>query len=115
MKSGVLQGSVLAPIMFFVYVNYMKEGVSSYISLFADNVKLLRKLRNQKDCEDLQNDINKIYERSKTWEMKFNAIKCHVLEMRKSAMRPSWTYKFKKKIILIEKEEKALGMTHLGC
>ena len=44
-KSGVPQGSVLAPIMFLVYVNDMTEGVSSYISLFADDVKLLRKIK----------------------------------------------------------------------
>ena len=38
-KSGVPQGSVLAPIMFLAYVNDMTEGVSSYISLFADDAK----------------------------------------------------------------------------
>ena len=66
-KSGVPQGSVLAPIMFLVvYVNDMTEGVSIYISLFADDAKLLRKIRNHKDCEELQNDINKIYEWSNT-------------------------------------------------
>ena len=61
----------------------MTEEVSNYISLFADDAKLLRKIRNHKDCEELQNDINKIYEWSKTWEMEFNAKKCHVLEMGK--------------------------------
>ena len=48
-----------------VNVNDMTEEVSSYISLFADNAKLPRKIRNHKDCEELQNDINKIYEWSK--------------------------------------------------
>ena len=57
-KTGVPQGSVLAPIMFLIYVNDMTEGVSSYISLFADDVRLLIKIRNHKDCEELQNDIN---------------------------------------------------------
>ena len=89
-KSGVPQGSVLAPIMFLVYVNDMTEGVSSYINLFA---KLLRKIRNCKDCKDLQNYINNIYEWKKTWEMEFNARKCHVLKMGRSAMRPSRMYK----------------------
>ena len=82
-KSGVPQGSVLISIMLLVYVNDMTEGVSSYISLSADNAKLLRKIGNHKDCEELQNDINKIYEWSKTREMEFNAKKCHVLEMGK--------------------------------
>ena len=53
----------------------MTEGVSSYISLFADDAKLLRKIGNHKDCEELQNDINKIYEWNNTWEMEFNAKK----------------------------------------
>ena len=82
-KSGVPQGSVLAPIMFLIHVNDMIEGVSSYISLFADDAKLLRKIRNHKDCEELHNYINKIYEWSKTWEMEFNAKKSYVLEIKK--------------------------------
>ena len=40
-KSGVPQGSVLAPIIFLVYVNDMTKQVNSYISLFADDAKLL--------------------------------------------------------------------------
>ena len=46
--------------MFLVYLNDMTEGESSYISLFADDSKLLRKIGNHKDCEELQNGINKI-------------------------------------------------------
>ena len=56
-------------IMFLIYVNDMAEGVNSYISLFADDAQLLRKIRNYKDCEELQNDINKIYEWRKTWKI----------------------------------------------
>ena len=42
--------------------------------MFADDQKLLRKITNYKDCEELQNDINKIHEWIKMWEMEFNAI-----------------------------------------
>ena len=42
--------------------------------------------------------------------MEFNAKKCHVLEIEKSAMRPSWTYKLGENIISVAKEEKGLGV-----
>ena len=90
-KNGVPQRSVLAPIMFLVYVNDMTEGKNSYISLFADNGKLLRKIGYHKDCEELQNYINKTYEWSTTWEMKFNAKKMPCIGNGKNAMKPSWT------------------------
>ena len=44
--------------MFVVYVNDITEGVSSYISLFIDDAKLLSKISNHNDSEELQNDID---------------------------------------------------------
>ena len=77
--SGVPQGSVLALLMFLIYVNDLPEGLSSYINLFADDVKLLRKVNSQEDYKKLQ-DLNKIQEWSERWEMDFNASKFHVME-----------------------------------
>ena len=108
--SGVPQGSVLAPIMFLIYVNDMTEGVSSYMSLFADDAKLLRKISNQEDCKELQKDLDRIHDWSKTWEMEFNTRKCHLLEMGKSEARPMYTYKMGDAIISRESEEKDLGV-----
>ncbi len=48
--SGVPQGSVLAPIMFAVYINDMTECVNSYMSLFVDDAKLLKKVESAEDC-----------------------------------------------------------------
>ena len=48
---GVLQGSVLGPILSFVYINDLEEGVTGKILKFADDPKLFRKT---KEIEDKQ-------------------------------------------------------------
>ena len=58
--SGVPQGSVLAPVMFVVFINDMVENVTSYVSLFADDAKLLRRVKDDDDCEKLQSDLDKV-------------------------------------------------------
>ena len=39
------------------------------MSLFADDLKLLRKIASKEDCEHLQKDPDKIHRWSKLWEM----------------------------------------------
>ena len=70
--SGVPQGSVLGPIMFLIYVNDMTVGISSYMNMFADDAKIMRRVKNIEDCNKLREDIDKIYEWSKNWQMEFN-------------------------------------------
>ena len=43
--SGVPQGSVLATILFLVYINDLEEGVTCNILTFADYTKLFRKTK----------------------------------------------------------------------
>ena len=108
--SGVPQGSVLAPIMFLIYINDMPKEIKSYMSLFADDAKLLRKIEKTKDCESLQEDLNKILEWSIKWEMEFNVNKCHVMEMGISEKRPTWKYKMGEEELKKVHEEKDLGV-----
>ncbi len=60
--SGVPQESVLAPIMFVIYMNDMTEGVTSYMNMFADDAKLLRRVTNEEDCVALNQDLDGISE-----------------------------------------------------
>ena len=43
--SGVPHGSVLGPILFFIYINDLEEGVTCNILKFADDNNLFRKVK----------------------------------------------------------------------
>ena len=90
--SGVPQGSVLAPIMFLIYVNDLGEDISnnSYINMFADDAKIQRKIVNENSCKELQEDISKIKAWSKKWKMEFNVDKCHVVRFGVSSKAPTY-------------------------
>ena len=47
--------------------------------LFADDTKLLQKLISTTSHNELQDDINRLIEWSKKWELKFNTSKCKVM------------------------------------
>jgi len=56
--AGVLQGTVLGPILFLIYANDISRKITSKTKLFADDMKVYRIHRNTKeDVEELQNDL----------------------------------------------------------
>ena len=77
--SGVPKGSVLGPILCFVYINDLEEGVAGSILKFADDTKRFRKTREIGDKQNLQDDIDKLVKLSEKWQMLFNFGKCKCL------------------------------------
>ena len=78
-SSGVPQGTVLGPLLFLAYINDMPEGIQSTVKLFADDSLLYRKISSKRDCIKLQQDLDRLQEWEKKWQMAFNAEKCEVL------------------------------------
>ena len=78
---GVPQGTVLGPLLFLAYINDMPECVKSDIKLFADDSLLYRRIRNDADCHQLQEDLDKLQEWEQRWQMGFNADKCEVIRI----------------------------------
>ena len=58
--SGLLQGSVLGPILLLVYNDDLEEGVTGNILKFADDTKLFRKTKEIGDKQKLQDDMDKL-------------------------------------------------------
>jgi retron-type reverse transcriptase len=58
--SRIPQGSVLGPILFIIYINDMPEMVESSTYLFADDTKIFREIREEKDEKMLQADLDNL-------------------------------------------------------
>ena len=76
MTSGVPQGSCIAPLLFFAYVNDIDEYLNfSHILKYADNIKIYKSVNpvDQKSSRiDLQSDLNCRDNWANNWQLPFN-------------------------------------------
>ena len=107
--SGVPQGSVLGPILFLVYINDLEEGVTGKILKFADDTKLIRKVKEIGDKQNLQDDIDKLVKWSDKWQMLFNFGKCKCLHT--GSKNTGMNYEMGGTILSKTVKEKDLGVT----
>ncbi|KAL5255423.1 hypothetical protein ACHWQZ_G010850 [Mnemiopsis leidyi] len=82
-SSGVPQGSVLGPLLFLIFINDIPFGIEGYISLFADDVKMVCSTL---DKVSVQEDLNKLDDWQKRWLLRFNTKdnKCKILHIGKA-------------------------------
>ena len=74
--SGVLQGSVLGPLLFQLFINDLPNGIDPLVKLYADDVLIMRSITTSDDHQILPNDLIKPAHWSSTWQMPFNLAKC---------------------------------------
>ena len=75
-SSGVPQGTVLGPLLFKIFINDLKEGIMSNMTLFADDVLLYRVSKGPLDEICLKTDLAKLQHWSRSWNLPFNVAKC---------------------------------------
>jgi len=78
---GVMQDSVLGPVLFVIFINDVSCGiVQAQIKLLADDVNLYSSV-NAFNCGDLQQSLDLLSSWAKTWQLNINRGKCSVLSI----------------------------------
>jgi len=71
----------MGPLLFLLYVNDIPNIIKSNIKMFADDTKLWRMIVEESDSCDLQDDLKRLQEWNKKWQLKFNVDKCTVMHV----------------------------------
>ena len=80
--SGVLQGSILGPFLFLIYINDLSSSMKySKTFLFAEDTKCLRPIRSPQDHILLQSDLDVLSLWSTNWKLMFNKTKCSIMSI----------------------------------
>jgi len=83
LSSGVVQGSCIGPLLFLIFINDLTDMFDSDITpkLYADDLKLYSTIYSSADSTQLQQNLIKLVEWSKTWQLDISVNKCFVLHV----------------------------------
>ena len=110
-SSGVPQETVLGPLLFLTYINDMPECVRSEIKLFADDSLLYRRMQNNADRCQPQEDLDKLQGWEQKWQVAFNAEKCKVIRITNKKRPLCSDYFIHNQKLALRTEAKYLGVT----
>ena len=103
--SGVIQGSVIGPLLFIIFVNDLPNCIYSLCKLFADDLKLIVSPSN---FPVTSFDLQSLTAWQDTWSLYFNLDKCKVLHVGKK--NPMLEYSLNDGLIEPVNHEKDLGV-----
>ena len=80
--SGVPQGSVLGPLLFIIFINVLVENSDAEnLYLFADDLKLFDEIKGEDDVENMQSNLDQLYDWTCYSMLKFHPGKCKVMRL----------------------------------
>ena len=81
---SVPQGSVLGPTLFVIFIDDIDlciEALSALLLKFADDTKVIKRIRSNTDSQELQAIIDNLHAWAEQWQMYFNVNKCKVVHL----------------------------------
>ena len=106
--SGVLQGSVLGPTLFNIFISDLDEGVKSTLFKFADDTKMWGDVGMLKGRNRLQSDLDRLQGWADENRMGFNTDKCKVMHLGRKNQHH--TYRLGNSLLVSAEAEKDLGV-----
>ena len=85
--SGVPQGTVLGPLLFSLYINDISSDIESEIRLFADDCVCYREIKEDEFTMKLQSDIDRLGSWARKWGMRFQPVKCNMMQLTRKRMK----------------------------
>ena len=77
--SGSIQGSVIGPVLFLMYIRDISKQVSANTKVFVDDTKMKDSIKNEDDVEKLQGNLDKLFEWQTENNMLLNGSKFQIL------------------------------------
>jgi hypothetical protein len=109
--SGVPQGSVLGPLIFYIFINDLCDVINHCsCSLFADDLKVYRAIKSPNDCFLLQSDIKRVHKWCSANLMKPNLSKIRVISFSSKTTVLNYQYRLGNSPILRADCIKDLGV-----
>lgn len=113
--SGVPQGSVLGPVLFLIYINDLPEVIHNLTKMFADDTKIYRAVNTDDQGQNLQEDLHRLNNWTRTWMMELNSDKCKHLKLYQGTEKCNTSYSIVNQGIVHELQsvasENDLGVT----
>ena len=109
--SGVPQGTVLGPLLFSLHINDIMSDIESEIRLFADDCVCYREIKDKEDTLKLQKDIGRLGRLARKWGMRFQQVKCNMMQLTKKHNKIQASYTLEGTVLENVESIKYLGVT----
>ncbi|CAB3244683.1 unnamed protein product [Arctia plantaginis] len=111
--SGVLQGSLMGPLLFTIYVNDIDSCFqSSNLLCFADDMKIYSAISSANDVQALQSDLSRLDHYCQLNKLELNPVKCSVVTFGRKRSPILAPYELKGQVLPRRDGVRDLGVYH---